>query len=167
MNTVMWWNDCRWVGISNRLIGLQVPIALSPIHTLCNSQQHTLSLLSLLCVHQLLSSLAIVCLTAWLIIAMQWLTTMGAPMGLSPNCYMQTTQLTCPICTCDIALGWIQQKTPLPTVSLLFHDIAISADLQRTLFPVVLPLATRDNVHSQLSLHCLLYHNLVTDVSSG
>jgi hypothetical protein len=63
----------------------------------------------------------------------------------------------------DIALGWIKQKTALPTIPLLLHNITIGMDPQRTLFPAVLPLVA---LCIPLLYNCLLCHKLVTDVSS-
>jgi hypothetical protein len=45
--------------------------------------------------------------------------------------------LAYPIDPHDVASGWVQQKTPLPTIPLLFH-VNISTDPLKTSFPTVL-----------------------------
>jgi hypothetical protein len=51
-----------------------------------------------------------------------------------------------------LASGKIQQKTPLLTITLLFHDVTIGADPQRTSFPTLLPMvALRNMTHSTVA----------------
>jgi hypothetical protein len=58
----------------------------------------------------------------------------------------------------------IQQITPLPTIHLLFCDIAIDVDSHRTPFPTVLPLVTLCGM--TYSIVAAVCYNLVMDISS-
>jgi hypothetical protein len=104
--------------LNTYILYLQVTIALSLIYILCNSLQHVLSLFNLLCLHQSLPAdgsqrcQLLPCSRSYRLITHNYLiflqlSSQGSlVIAAAPRCI--TTTLTA-------------QKTPLPTVFLLFH----------------------------------------------
>jgi hypothetical protein len=67
--------------------------------------------------------------------------------------------LACPVCPRNIASGWTEQKTPLPTVLLLLHDVTIVADLVGNTVPSGIPIgyvAWRDVFRCCVTVYCVI-----------
>jgi hypothetical protein len=149
------------VGIGNWIWLLQIVtrsiIALLLIHTFCNSLQHALSLLSLLCLHWVSPSNSSQCHRShsfcvprpWSLltgvyltrlgVATQWLTTIGAPplpMLLPGATFSDDPQWVClPTANCRLmALDWLVFQ---------FSTYSLSTDTKRTLLPTI-PLLLHD-----------------------